>query len=278
MVEEGRVRYGSSQSVPARPSEAAVGTASIVLIAGDEPDVLERCLAALVASTFDDVQRVVVANGPSAEQETALLAWETRWREERAGGSTLSVAARETEILWTSQRLGAAEAINAGIRRAAAPIVILLDQAIEAVGDFVSPLVGALDDPSIAVAGAWGFASGDLRRFVAAGRGEVVALDAACLAFRRVDHAARGPIDVRLRAPEHLGTWWSLVLRDEGPERPGRRAVALDLPLVRHGPPVPEPGAGTSPRDRDARRNLYRVIDQFGGRFDLGVQGRPGGV
>ena len=132
VVEADRVRYGSSASVPARATDAAIATASIVLTATDLPDELERCLAALAGATFDDVQRVVVANAPSPEQETALLAWEARWLRERDDASgEAGIAARETEIVWTSERLGAAEALNAGLRRAAAPVVILLDQSTE---------------------------------------------------------------------------------------------------------------------------------------------------
>src|SRR4029077_9526917 len=135
-------------------------------------------LAGLAGGTFDDVQRVVVANAPSPEQETALLAWEARWLRERAEASgEAGIAARETEIVWTSERLGAAEALNAGLRRATAPVLILLDQSTEPLGDIVSPLVSALDDPTVAAAGAWGIVSDDLRRFQPGPPGDVAGSD-----------------------------------------------------------------------------------------------------
>jgi hypothetical protein len=262
--------------VPARTAEAAVGIASIVLTATDRTDELERCLAAIAATTSDDVQRVVVANAPSAEQETALLAWQARWLEERAEATELSLAARETEIVWTSERLGAAEALNVGLRRASAPIVILLDDSVEPIGDIVSPLLDALDDPTVAVAGASGWTSADLRKFEPGMSGDVASLNGACLAFRRADYEWRGPFDRHFRSTVELGTWWSLVLRDEGEGRPPRRALALDLPVQRHGFTAERAADERTSRDRDARRDGYRVIRQFGGRFDLAVEGRPG--
>ena len=45
----------------------------------------------------------------------------------------------------------------------------------------------------------------------------------------------RGPLDERFRFYRNLDIWWSLVLRDDGPGQPPRRAVRLDgLPLTRH--------------------------------------------
>jgi hypothetical protein len=88
------------------------------------------------------------------------------------------------------------------------------------------------------------------------------------MAFRRDDAAERGPVDERFRFYRNLDIWWSLVLRDEGEGRPPRRAVALDLPLVRHEhrgwSSLPE-----AERDRLSKRNFYRIIDRFGTRRDL---------
>ena len=82
-----------------------------------------------------------------------------------------------TEVVWTSERLGQAAAINAGVRRANGPVVILLDTSVEPTGDFVTPLAAALDDPAVAVAGAWGIVSVDLRHFEEAPAGDVDAAD-----------------------------------------------------------------------------------------------------
>src|SRR5207247_10256690 len=108
------------------------------------------------------------------------------------------------ESLWTSERLGHAAALNAGMRRVTAPVALLLDTSVEPIGDVVSPLVRALDDPSVAVAGGWGITSGDLRKFDDAPAGDVDAIEGYLQAFRRTDYAARGPLDERFRFYRNL--------------------------------------------------------------------------
>jgi hypothetical protein len=122
------------------------------------------------------------------------------------------------------------------------------------------------------VAGGWGFVSSDLRRFQEVGPGDVTAVDGSALAFRRSDNVARGPLDEGFRFYRNLDIWWSLVLRDEGEGEPPRRAVALQLPALRHKHRAWTHTA-EGQRDRLSRRNFYRVIDRFGARRDLAVGG-----
>jgi hypothetical protein len=256
----GRVRYGSSGAVPSRLENAPIGLATVVVLADDWPDGLARLLASLTEHGPDGLQVQIVANQPSPDQETALAALDAI--EPGAPGI-------ETEVVWTSARLGHATALNAGIRRAAAEVVVLLDTSVELTGDAITPLVRALDDESVALAGPFGIVSDDLRRFQEAEPGDVDAIEAYCLAFRRSDYLARGPLDEHFRFYRNLDIWWSLVLRDEGPERSPRRAVALaELPIDRH-----EHRGWTSlpddERDRLSKRNFYRVLDRFRGRRDL---------
>ena len=263
-VDEGaRVRYGASGNVPARFDEPAAGLATAVLIATDWPADLERALAGLLAHAPAGTSVVVVADGPSDEQATALESIETADR-------------LPIEIVWTSERLGHGAAANIGIRRAAASVVILLDTSLEPTGDFVTPLVRALTDERVAVVGGWGITSTDLRTFEDAPGGDVDAIEGYVQAFRRSDAATLGPLDERFRFYRNLDIWWSLVLRDGGEddEEP-RRAVGLDgLPLERH-----EHRGWTSlpddERDRQSKRNFYRIIDRFGARRDLLVANRP---
>ncbi|MDO8484932.1 MAG: glycosyltransferase [Candidatus Limnocylindrales bacterium] len=263
-VAEGRrVRYGSSRNVPSRLEEAPVGLATVVLIATDWPDDLARALAGLRAGSPSGTSIMIVADGPSPEQEAALDALEP------ASAGELPV-----EVLWTSERLGHAAATNIGLRRASGPIAILLDTSLEPTGDCVTSLVRALDDPTVAVVGGWGIVSKDLRQFEDAPAGDVDAIEGYVQAFRRADAAERGPLDERFTFYRNLDIWWSLVLRDSGPDQPPRRAVHLDgLPIVRHE----HRGYASLPeaeRDRLSKRNFYRIIDRFGSRRDLLV--RPG--
>ena len=249
---DGIVRYGATAEVPSRAEEPPTGLATVILVATDWPADLERALAGLRAHGPDGLQIVVVADGPSPEQDVALEA----------------LGADGTEVVRTSGRLGQGAAVNIGIRRAAAAVVVVLETSVEPTGDVVTPLVSALGDPTVAVAGGWGLVSEDLRRFREAPAGDVDAIEGYAIAFRREDAIARGPLDERFRFYRNLDIWWSLVLRDEGEERPARRAVAVELPATRH-----EHRGWTSlpdaERDRLSKRNFYRIIDRFGWRRDL---------
>jgi hypothetical protein len=262
----GVIRYGRSADVPSRLDEPATGLATVVLVATDWPADLGRTLGAIGSHRPAELQVVVVADGPSHEQQTALL----------ATGSPIGETAPEggPEIVWTSGRLGHAAALNAGIRRALAPVVILMDTSVEVTGDAVTPLVRVLDDPTVGVAGPWGFRSEDLRRFEEVTAGPADAIGGYCQAFRREDVVSRGPLDEHFRFYRNLDIWWSLVLRDEGEGRTPRRAVVVpDLPLVRHEhrgwTSVPD-----SERDRLSKRNFYRILDRYGSRTDLVVDPR----
>jgi hypothetical protein len=263
VVEADRVRYGASASVPSRLDEAPVGVASIVLVATDFPDDVARAVAALREHAPDGTQIVIVGDDPAPEQAAELEAFEAR----DPGEPGIA-----TEIVWTSARLGQAAALNVAIRRTAAPVVIVLDSSVEPTGDVVSPLVRALDDESVAVAGGWGIVSPDLRTFEEAPPGDVDAIEGYALAFRRAEYADRGPLDERFRFYRNLDIWWSLVLRDAGEGTAPRRALSVELPAVRH-----EHRGWTSlpaeERDRLSKRNFYRILDRFGSRPDLSTVG-----
>ena len=253
-VEEGaRLRYGASRNVPSRFDEPPVGLATVVLVATDWSDDLDRAAGAVRATSPVGTSIVVVADAPSADQETSLD----------------GLAGDDLEVVWTSERLGHGAALNIGIRRAGAAVVVLMDSSVEPTGDVITPLVHALDDPSVAIAGGWGITSADLRSFEDAPVGDVDAVEGYLLAFRRTDAAERGPLDERFRFYRNLDIWWSLVLRDEGEGEEPRRAVRVpDIPATRHE----HRGWGSLPEDertRQSKRNFYRIIDRFGSRRDL---------
>ncbi len=261
VAEVTRTRFGTSRNVPSRLDEAPVGLATVVLVATDWADDLDRILSGLRSVSPPGTTVVVVADGPSDEQTSVLVAMDAE-----------PSADVPVEVVWTSERLGHGAALNVGLRRASAAVAVLLDTSVEVTGDIVTPLVEALSDPSIAVAGGWGIVSTDLRKFESAPAGDVDAIEGYCQAFRRADYIERGPFDEHFRFYRNLDIWWSLVLRDEGPGQPPRRAVSIDgLPLTRHEhrgyTMLPE-----SERDRLSKRNFYRIIDRFGSRRDLLVR------
>ena len=251
VVESGRVRYGSSIAVPSLLDEPATGPVSVVLIATHRREALEVTLASLRQGALAGMPLVIVANAPEADMDEALADAE---------------GAGATEVLWLGQRSSPATAANAGLRRASGAVVVLLDEHLRPRGDIVTPLADALEDPSVAVAGGFGLDSVDMRRWEHAGPGDVDALAWGALAFRREDYAARGPFEERFQLRRSLGPWWSLVLRDGGPDSPPRRALALPLPQAAS---PPTEAADDPSLARAVKRDFYRLIDRFGHRYDL---------
>ncbi len=260
VVDGGQVRYGSSASVPSRLGEAPTGLASVVMVATDWPEDVQRAVGAFRAHSPADTQLIVVANGPSEDQAAVLE----------------GLAADDgVEVVWLAGRMGQATALNAGIRRATGPIVLIVDTSIEPQGDLVSAVVAALAPDDVAVAGPVGIVSDDMRHFgnPAEGAVDVDAIEGYALGFRRADFAARGPLDEHFVFYRNLDIWWSLALRDQ-PEDAGddvapRRAVrVLGVPVDRHvhrgwtSLPVDE-------RDRLSKKNFYRVLKRFASRRDL---------
>jgi len=254
------VRYGSAAAVPSVLDVPAKAAFTVLLLADDWPDDLARMLGGLRAHAPAGTQVVIVANDPAPAQAARLA----------PGSAELEpVAGAEPQVLWTSARLGYAAALNAGLHRACGTIVVLADTSMEPTGDALAPLAGALANPDVAVAGGFGLASPDLRHFVEAAGPDVDAIEAYWLAFRRADLSTLGPLDEKFVFYRNLDIWWSLVLRaGADPDRPPRRALRLDLPLVRH-----EHRGWTSlpaaERDRLSKRNFYRVLDRFRDRTDL---------
>jgi len=249
----GQLRYGRSDAVPRRLDEAPAGLATMIVLASEDPARLQRSLEAIDATGPAGVDVVLVVDG-------------------------LEIAATtDHEVVRTSAPLGHGAALNIGLRRARAEVVVVIDASIVPSGDIVTPMVEALRDPGVAVVGAVGLVSADLRRFdeVAASTApiDVAAIQGDLMAFRRADAAARGPIDEGFRSAGFLDVWLSLVLRDEGEGRTPRRAVALPgLPFER-ADGAPGRPAGAAARERRTRRNFYRVLDAYRTRPDLAVPG-----
>ena len=254
-VVDGVRRYGASASVPSRLAEPAAYPVTVVAVAQ------EGAPGAGFAAHAPATQVVLVANDPSPPAAARLAAL-----------PAAPDASGPLEVVWTNGRFGHAAALNAGLRRAAGEIVIIADPSVDLSAAGLRALVAALDDPAVAVAGGSGLRSQDLRRFEPAPRdadADATAIAGPVLAFRRADVAERGPLDEGFADPHRLDVWWSLVLRDEGPDRPARRARVVDLGLgLGANDPDHDPGGS---RAHAAKRNFYRLIKAFGGRRDLGT-------
>lgn len=234
--EDGAVRYGASASVPSvlgLPTTAAVTLLRVV------PD--DAPAVGTLRGGPGDVQTVLVANRPAA-----------------------ALPAGEPEVVLLNGWPGAAAAVNAGLRRARGAVVVLADPGLDLTIEQLTRLAGALDDERVAVAGPWGLDSDDLRHWDPSGPGaaSATAIEGRLMAFRRADAVDRGPLDEGFADPFRLDAWWSLALRDEGPDAPPRLACVVELGLPpRERRDGDQPTAGRTPGER---RNFYRLVRHFG--------------
>jgi glycosyltransferase involved in cell wall biosynthesis len=260
------IRYGRSDAVPSLLGTPPTRPATVIVVAREDIEGAARAAHSLLAHLAHD-QLVVVADGLPDRSVHVIEAAVPAADLPAAAGPRL-------EIVRTSAVLGQGASLNAGLRRASGRVVVVVDPSIEATGDVVGPLVAALEDPRVAIAGPLGLVSPDLRHYTQADTtGPAAAIEGSVMAFRREDVERLGPLDEAFRFDRYLDAWWSLVLRDAGPESAPREArVVAGLPLTRHER-LAWRGTPAAERDRQSKRNFYRLLARFRDRPDLAVGG-----
>lgn len=236
--------------LPSRLDEPATVAASIQTLAEDHPADLERFLTGLRSHPPGVTWEVLlVANAPSFDVNLLLAE---------------VLPDVQGVVLGTEPRLGWADARTLGLRRSSGEVTILVDTSVEPVGDFVTPLVAAFDDPTVGIAGPFGVTSADGRHFEDAPPGEVDAVEAYCLAVRREALRAVGGFDRGFRYYRNADLDLSFAVRDAG----WRAVRTQELPLERHEHRDYE-SVTPEERDRLSRRNFYRFLKHWGDRRDL---------
>ncbi|HXM70726.1 MAG TPA: glycosyltransferase [Thermoanaerobaculia bacterium] len=247
----------SAEGSELKPLKAPAGTAPaatpravtlLTIVHGWKPDA-ERWLLSVFTHCKADFEALIVDN--SGDERIAA------WLESRAAERLRSVRLQPP--------LGFGAAVNAGIDAAAGEVVILFDSGVDLTGDAVTPLVAALADPSVVVAGPYVLrGQGTPKEFAASTGPEVDAIEGYCMAFRRTDAQALEGFDPRFQFYRIADIEFSFRLRDRG----GRAVVVPDLPLEKHEHRLWE---ATDPKERQrlSKRNMYRFLDRWGQRTDL---------
>lgn len=223
----------------------------LTVVHGWKPDA-ERWLLSVFTHCRSDFEALIVDNSGDA----GIASW------------IRSRAAERLRSMTLDPPLGFGTAVNAGIDEAAGEICVLFDPGVELTGDAVSPLLDALADPTVVVAGPYGLrGAGTLKEFVEDAGPDVDAIEGYCMAFRRSDALAVDGFDPKFRFYRIADIEFSFRLRDRG----GRAVVVEDLPLTKHEHRLwesTEPAA----RERLSKRNLYRFLDRWGKREDMLVR------
>jgi hypothetical protein len=169
----------------------------------------------------------------------------------------------DVEVVSLDRDPGWAASRNAGLKRAAGGLVVVVDASVEASGDVLGPLERALLDPAVGVAGPVGAVTDDLTQFRPSHGPEVDAIEGYVMAFRRDVLVRAGLFDERFRFYRAADLELSFRVRDLG-----YRAVVVPLPIERHEHRMWS-ATSEDERDRLSKRNYYRFLDRWRGRLDL---------
>lgn len=241
--------YSDPNLVPSLLDEPASRDFSIVTLASGWPGDLERLHESLVSFCGESDFELVAASNNSPEVEEAL--------------GRISKDDQRLRGINFSQHVGYGAGINSAILRSRGKIVIVLDTSVEATGDFLAPLALSLEDEEVGLAGPWGLVSRDLRHFDEKTSGEVDAMQAYCMAFRRAEVTSVGLFDSKYKFYRNADIDYSLSWKDKG-----FKVLALALPLERHEHREWDALQGAQ-RDAKSRDNFARLLRRWGERTDL---------
>jgi cysteinyl-tRNA synthetase len=234
-----------SPAVSAAPARAVT---LLMVVHGWRPDI-ERWLLSVFTYCKADFEALLVDNSGDVRM--------AGWLESRA--------AERLRVVTLDPPLGFATAVNAGIDAAAGEVIVLFDPGVELTGDAITPLVEALADPTVVIAGPYGLrGKGTLKEFEEDAGPEVDAIEGYCMAFRRADAQAVQGFEPKFKFYRIADIEFSFRLRDRG----GRAVALADLPVRKHEHRLWE-ATSIEERDRLSRRNLYRFLDRWGQRKDL---------
>jgi hypothetical protein len=236
-----------------------------------EPDRHEVSVVVHVTGWPEDVARAAAAlraHCSHIDHEVLLV-------EDGAGeatGRALEDLARDDPHLRTlhlDPPVGFGVAMNLGMGQALGRVLVWLDPHVEAKGDLLGPLLAALDQPGVGLAGGWGVVTTSMLDFEADDGPEVDAVEGYLLAVPR-ELAARVRVDPKDRYYRNADLDSSFAVRSLG-----LRARRVEVPATRHrhrGFHDTDP----EERDRASKKNYDRFLGRWKGRTDLLTRGFRG--
>lgn len=246
-----RPPYDVVASVDALPDRSAAPDShrcTVALLVDGWPDDLRTCVSALLEHAPADVRLLLLENGDSGAGTVV---------HELAAGSD------RVDELHVERAAGWGPARQALVRADTAAVHVQMDLSTVLEGDALTPLLAALEDPSVAAAGWRGVRVTDgWREFEDAPAGEVEALLGYLVAVRR-SVALEVPLPAKARFYRNADMEWSFLLREAG-----HRLVAVDVP-VRQDRHRGYHDSDPAFRDKESRKTYDRFLQRFRGREDL---------
>jgi Glycosyl transferase family 2 len=247
------------------PAPAAVRQkARDVPSALQEPEAFEMTLQWIVEGWPEDIDRSISSFRTAVgTQPVQFVVTDITGEDPDRWGEGVEVVSIEEGTGWAAAR-------NAGLRRSLGRIVVILDGSIECNGDISLPIEDALSDPVVGVCGPFGIVTADLQRFdEAPADGEVDAIEGYLMAMRRQTLIDVGMFDEKFKWYRTADIELSFRIKDAG-----LRAVQIPVPVIKHEHRMwfeTEPAV----RAKWSKRNYYRFLEKFRGRYDLCVNPQP---
>lgn len=248
----------------ARPTPPLVRRSDEVESLLDQPPAFDATVQWLVEGWVEDVERGMDSfrryRGDRSVQHVVV----------DAAGMTNATWPRDADVVNVVPEAGWAAARNAGLRRSAGAVVLVVDASIEATGDVLGPLVEALHGPTVGLAGPFGVVTSDLREFQESKGPDVDAVEGYLVAFRRELLLGGLRFDEKFRFYRMADIELSFQVKAMG-----LRVVVTPVPVTRHEHRM---WANTSEEERArlSKRNFYRFLDRWRGRTDLLVRHTSG--
>jgi hypothetical protein len=240
----------SVQDLPDRRASPDTRRCTVGLLVDGWPDDLRTCVQALLRHAPDDVVVLLLENGSTDagavvhELAAAHPGRIEEWHVERPAG-------------WGTARQALLDADEATVH-------VLMDLSTVLEGDALTPLLAALDDPSVIGAGWRGVRVQDgWREFADAATGDVEALLGYLFAVRR-SAALQVPLPPA-RSYRNADLEWSFLLREAG----GRLVVPPQELPVRQDRHRGYHDTDPVVRDRESKKTYDRFLRRFRGREEL---------
>ena len=235
-----------SESVPSFLDAPAQHELSVIILAHDYPEDVQRCVSsALEHLGSRDAEVIIVENGTTSGL--------SKWLEDLAQQDD------RVTVFHADHALGEGAAKNTALKTATGNYIVGLDLSVAATGDMFGQVIEALQDKSVGLVGRWGMRSYDLRHFDEEEHGEVDAMQAYVYAFRRDDLRQTGLLDEKFRFYRNLDIDLSMQFRYQG-----LKVLALhDLNVERfeHKLYVSMPEGEVT---KQSQKNFNRVLRKWG--------------
>ena len=251
---------GPSFEPVAAPVEAARLRAGDVPSVLDEPPTSDVSVHWVVEGWPEDVVRALDAfRANEGGRDVQYVVADVTETDPRTYGAGVKVLRLEAGTGWGAAR-------NAGLRRSRGSLVLVMDGSVEPVGDVFAPLERALADPTVGVCGPWGISTRNLHEIHDSQGPEVDAVEGYLMAFRRDVIRDVGLFDEKFKWYRTADIECSFRVKDAG-----LRAVVVSTPVIKHQHRMYH-STPEAERDRLSKRNYYRFLERFRGRFDLLVE------